>query len=94
MSLSEAKTVRDYLIKNYEHVKENAWRNYSELEVKEFKSMKSILSRRSQFNDDKQEFHNQLKKKFPMSSDHQNQLAIMSKGDHHHHALEKSKKRF
>ena len=58
VSLSEAKTVRDYLAKNYEHAKENTWRNYSEMEVKEFKSMKSILSRRSQFNDNKQEFHN------------------------------------
>lgn len=45
--------MRNYLIKYQEYAKENAWKLYSEREVKDYPSLKSILSRRSQFNDTK-----------------------------------------
>lgn len=56
--------MRKYLDKYADRVKRNDWRKYSQDEVKDHDSLKSILTQRSQFNDTKREFHNQLSKKF------------------------------
>lgn len=58
--------MRKYLDRNADYSKRNEWRQYAGVEVKEFGSLKSILTHRSQFNDTKREFHNQLQKKFVM----------------------------
>ena len=60
MQLEDGPQVRKYLERNAERNKRNEWRTYSQSEVKEFESLKSILTHRSQFNDTKREFHNQL----------------------------------
>ena len=58
---SEAHTVRNYMIKYMDYVSEtDKLRRYSDTIVKDYPSVKSIFSRRSQFNDTKTEFHNQL----------------------------------
>ena len=61
---SDGIAVRKYLERYADHVKRHEWRQYGQQDVKEYSSLKSILSHRSQFNDKKTEFHNQLQRYF------------------------------
>ena len=59
----EAPKIRKYLDKYADHCRRNEWKLYSGNELSKYKSLKPVLSNRSQFDDPKRDFQKDLLKK-------------------------------
>jgi len=89
INIADGPKIRKYLERYERYAKGNEWRVYSQQEIKDYSSLKSILSHRSQFNDTKREFHNQLQKYFNTHEPN----TLQGQGKDGHLPLEKAKKR-